>query len=82
MERLWSYLRKFGKITKEMTPSHRVALLTPSPIPSSTAQPGSGRSKSPSYVIAPAIQLRRQKVLKEETEAKEELMVLLNSIPG
>lgn len=27
-ERLWSYLRKFGKITKEMTPSHRTDLLT------------------------------------------------------
>lgn len=28
LERLWSYLRRFGKVTKEMTPSHRVDLLT------------------------------------------------------
>ncbi|XP_038050149.1 uncharacterized protein LOC119723516 [Patiria miniata] len=28
MERLWSYLRRFSAITKEMTPSHRVDLLT------------------------------------------------------
>ena len=28
MERLWSYLRKFSSITKEMTPSHREDLLT------------------------------------------------------
>ncbi|XP_014669631.1 PREDICTED: uncharacterized protein LOC106810710 [Priapulus caudatus] len=27
MERLWSYLRRFNRITKEMTPDHRVALL-------------------------------------------------------
>lgn len=28
MERLWSYLRQFTAITKEMTPSHRTDLLT------------------------------------------------------
>jgi len=28
MERLWSYLRPFSPITKEMTPSHRTDLLT------------------------------------------------------
>ena len=28
MERLWSYLRRFSSITKEMTPSHREDLLT------------------------------------------------------
>ena len=28
MERLWSYLRPTGKITKEMTPAHRVDTLT------------------------------------------------------
>ncbi|XP_033108953.1 uncharacterized protein LOC117110364, partial [Anneissia japonica] len=28
IERLWSYLRCFARITKEMTPSHRVDLLT------------------------------------------------------
>lgn len=28
MERLWSYLRPTSKITKEMTPSHRVDTLT------------------------------------------------------
>ena len=28
MERLWSYLRPFARITKEMTPAHRVDLLT------------------------------------------------------
>lgn len=61
---LWSYLQKFGKITKEMTPSL---------IPSSVTQPGSGQALE--------IQLCRQNVLKEETEAKEELMVLLGSIP-
>ena len=27
-ERLWSYLRRLGKITKEMRPSHRVDILT------------------------------------------------------
>jgi len=28
MERLWSYLRHFGRMTKEMRPSHRVDVLT------------------------------------------------------
>ena len=28
MERLWSYLRRFGKMTKEMHPSHRVDILS------------------------------------------------------
>ena len=28
MERLWSYLRRFGKMTKEMRPSHRIDVLT------------------------------------------------------
>ena len=28
MERLWSYLRKFNKISKEMKPDHRTDLLT------------------------------------------------------
>ena len=28
MERLWSYLRRYGKMTKEMRPSHRVDILT------------------------------------------------------
>ncbi|XP_049331675.1 uncharacterized protein LOC111195712 isoform X3 [Astyanax mexicanus] len=28
MERLWSFLRRFARITKEMTPSHRMDLLT------------------------------------------------------
>lgn len=28
MERLWSYLRSFSKITKEMTPAHRMDLLS------------------------------------------------------
>jgi Kyakuja-Dileera-Zisupton transposase len=28
MERLWSYLRKFSKISKEMTPAHRMEQLT------------------------------------------------------
>lgn len=28
MERLWSFLRRFARVTKEMTPSHRVDLLT------------------------------------------------------
>ncbi|XP_064622784.1 uncharacterized protein LOC135484988 [Lineus longissimus] len=28
LERLWSYLRSFSKITKEMTPSHRIDTLT------------------------------------------------------
>lgn len=27
MERMWSYLRNFGKMTKEMRPSHRVDIL-------------------------------------------------------
>ena len=27
MERLWSYLRRFGKMTKEMRPSHRIDVL-------------------------------------------------------
>ena len=27
IERLWSYLRKFSRITKEMTPVHRDSLL-------------------------------------------------------
>ena len=28
MERLWSFLRRMAFITKEMTPSHRIDLLT------------------------------------------------------
>jgi hypothetical protein len=28
MERLWSYMRRFGRITKEMRPSHREDILT------------------------------------------------------
>lgn len=28
VERLWSYLRRFSAITKEMSPSHRTDLLT------------------------------------------------------
>jgi Kyakuja-Dileera-Zisupton transposase len=28
MERLWSYLRKFSRITKEMTPAHRIEQLS------------------------------------------------------
>jgi len=27
-ERLWSFLRRFGKMTKEMRPNHRVDVLT------------------------------------------------------
>ena len=27
MERLWSYLRQFGRMTKEMHPSHRTDVL-------------------------------------------------------
>lgn len=28
MERLWAYLRRFAKCTKEMRPSHRIDVLT------------------------------------------------------
>ena len=28
LERLWSYLRRFGRMTKEMRPAHRVDILT------------------------------------------------------
>ena len=28
MERLWSYLRRFSRMTKEMRPSHRVDVLS------------------------------------------------------
>ena len=28
LERMWSFLRRFGKITKEMRPSHRIDVLT------------------------------------------------------
>ena len=28
LERLWSFLRRFRKITKEMRPSHRVDVIT------------------------------------------------------
>ena len=28
LERLWSFLRRFSKMTKEMRPSHRVDILT------------------------------------------------------
>ena len=28
MERLWSYLRRFSRMTKEMRPSHRTDILT------------------------------------------------------
>lgn len=27
MERLWSYLRRYGRMTKEMRPSHRTDIL-------------------------------------------------------
>ena len=28
MERLWSYLRRFSRMTKEMRPAHRIDVLT------------------------------------------------------
>ena len=28
MERLWSYLRRFNRMTKEMRPSHRIDILS------------------------------------------------------
>lgn len=28
MERLWSYLRRFNRMSKEMRPSHRIDVLT------------------------------------------------------
>jgi hypothetical protein len=28
LERLWAYIRGFGKMTKEMRPSHRIDVLT------------------------------------------------------
>lgn len=28
LERMWSYLRRFGRMTKEMRPSHRVDIIT------------------------------------------------------
>ena len=28
MERMWSFLRRFSRMTKEMRPSHRVDVLT------------------------------------------------------
>lgn len=28
MERLWSFLRRFGRMTKEMRPSHRIDVLS------------------------------------------------------
>ena len=28
MERMWSYLRRFSRMTKEMRPSHRIDVLT------------------------------------------------------
>ena len=28
LERLWSFLRRFSKMTKEMRPSHRIDILT------------------------------------------------------
>ena len=28
MERLWSYLRRFSRMTKEMRPSHRIDVLS------------------------------------------------------
>ncbi len=28
MERLWSYLRRFARMTKEMRPAHRIDILT------------------------------------------------------
>ena len=28
LERMWSFLRRYGKMTKEMRPSHRVGVLT------------------------------------------------------
>lgn len=28
MERLWSYLRRFGRMTKEMRPAHRIDILS------------------------------------------------------
>ena len=28
LERLWSFLRRFGKMTKEMRPNHRVEVLS------------------------------------------------------
>ncbi|KAJ8345844.1 hypothetical protein SKAU_G00300370 [Synaphobranchus kaupii] len=71
-ERLWSYLRKFGKITKEMTPSHRNDLLMDALLHYSKK------------VERKQITLRPQrwaKAIKLKEEATAEFTALLQSVP-
>ncbi|KAK6321850.1 hypothetical protein J4Q44_G00088260 [Coregonus suidteri] len=66
MERLWSYLRKFGKITKEMTPSYHVDTLTDALLYYAVREK---QGINVELEITLAIQLCRQKVPKEEIKA-------------
>ncbi|KAJ8332550.1 hypothetical protein SKAU_G00423390 [Synaphobranchus kaupii] len=72
-ERLWSYLRKFGKITKEMTPSHRSDLLTDALL---------HYSKKVERKQITLLPQRWAKATKVKEEARAEFTALLQSVPG
>ncbi|XP_078676405.1 uncharacterized protein LOC144913536 [Branchiostoma floridae x Branchiostoma belcheri] len=73
MERLWSYLRPFFRVTKEMTPSHRLDLLTDATL---------HYAKRKSTDIESSICSRWDKAGKAFTQAQEELSQIISQAPG
>ncbi|XP_040927240.1 uncharacterized protein LOC114857791 isoform X2 [Betta splendens] len=72
MERLWSFLRRFARVTKEMSPSHRLDLLT-------EALLYYGRRKSADIEVQ--LHHRWEKAEKVTNLAKEELAAVLKEAP-
>ncbi|XP_019643793.1 PREDICTED: uncharacterized protein LOC109484877 [Branchiostoma belcheri] len=73
MERLWSYLRPFFRVTKEMTPSHRLDLLTDATL---------HYARRKSTDIESSICSRWDKAEKAFTQAQEELSQIISQAPG
>nr|XP_029498283.1 uncharacterized protein LOC115114299 [Oncorhynchus nerka]XP_029498284.1 uncharacterized protein LOC115114299 [Oncorhynchus nerka] len=73
MERLWSYLRCFGKVTKEMTPSHRIDLL----LHFSTM----GKRYTRGNVVD-SLPQRFSRATKVATGAESEMAEIAQSLPG
>ncbi|XP_028983462.1 uncharacterized protein LOC114842115 [Betta splendens] len=73
MERLWSFLRRFARITKEMSPSHRLDLLT-------EALLYYGRRKTADIEVQ--LHHRWEKAEKVANLAKEELAAVLKEAPA
>ncbi|KAI8498153.1 hypothetical protein Bbelb_240970 [Branchiostoma belcheri] len=72
MERLWSYLRPFFRVTKEMTPSHRLDLLTDATL---------HYARRKSTDIESSICSRWDKAEKAFTQAQEELSQIISQAP-